>query len=168
MSKRRPFRCLGLGEVLWDLLPGGRQLGGAPTNFTYHAHALGAKAGLLSRVGNDELGREILTRLTRLGVDTDGVTVDPEAPTGTVSVALDAQGHASYTIHEKVAWDFLEFTPAVRRAAEEADVVCFGTLAQRHAIARDTIRAVLRTVPPRALRILDINLRQQFYSPALV
>jgi fructokinase len=167
MSTRRPFRCLGLGEVLWDLLPGGRQLGGAPTNFTYHAHALGAKAGLLSRVGNDELGREILTRLTRLGVDTDGVTVDPHAPTGTVSVALDAQGHASYTIHEQVAWDFLEFTPAVRRAAEEADAVCFGTLAQRHAIARDTIRAVLRTVPPRALRILDINLRQQFYSPAL-
>src|SRR5262245_24679595 len=106
MNARHPVRCLGLGEVLWDLLPGGKQLGGAPTNFAYHAHALGAKAGLLSRVGDDELGREILTRLRRLGLEMGGVTVDPKAPTSTVSVSLDPHGHATYVIHEDVAWDF--------------------------------------------------------------
>src|SRR5262245_290825 len=124
MSTRTPFRCLGLGEILWDLLPSGRQLGGAPANFAYHAHALGAKATVISRVGNDTLGSEILERLRQLGLEIAGVSVDPTAPTGTVSVALDAQGHASYTIHEPVAWDFLEFNEAVRSAAEQADAIC--------------------------------------------
>jgi fructokinase len=164
----RTFRCLGLGEVLWDLLPGGKQLGGAPANFAYHAHALGAQSWVISRVGADASGQEILERLRQLGLETDGVSVDPVAPTGTVSVALDEQGHASYTIHEQVAWDFLEITAPIQNAVAQADAICFGSLAQRHPVARSTIRRILETAPAGALRIFDINLRQHFHSPALV
>ena len=168
MSSPRKLLCLGLGEVLWDLLPAGKQLGGAPANFAYHAHALGAEALVVSRVGADPLGREILDRLRGLGLRTDGIPTDPAAPTGTVSVSLDARGHPSYTIHEGVAWDFLEAAPAVLRDAARADAICFGTLGQRHPVARAAIRTVLNAAPPAALRIFDINLRQQFWSREII
>ena len=163
----KPF-AIGVGEVLWDLLPSGKQLGGAPANFAYHAHALGAEALVVSRVGNDALGREIFDRLRGLGLRTDGLSVDPAAPTGTVSVALDAQGVPNFTIHENVAWDLLEAASAGEREATRANVICFGTLGQRHAAARAAIRAVLRSSPASALRIFDINLRQRFYSREVV
>src|SRR5512138_3734899 len=96
------FKLVGLGEVLWDLLPGGKQLGGAPANFAYHARALGADARIISRVGGDANGREIMERLEKLGVPTDCVERDPAAPTGTVSVQLAADGQPRFTIHENV------------------------------------------------------------------
>jgi fructokinase len=164
----RTFRCIGLGEVLWDLLPAGRQLGGAPANFAYHAHALGAAALAVSRVGNDPLGREILDRLRSLGLRTDGITTDLSAPTGTVSVALDAGGQPTFTIHENVAWDLLEAGEAMLREAARADAICFGTLGQRNPVARTAIRALLKAAPPAALRIFDINLRQHFWSRELI
>lgn len=164
MNPTGGFRCLGLGEVLWDLLPAGKQLGGAPANFAYHAHALGAEAQVISRVGQDALGREILDRLRALGLRTDGITTDPSAPTGTVSVKLDARGTPAYTIHENVAWDFLEAGQTECAAAAQADAVCFGTLAQRHQVARTTIRRLLQAVPSHALRVFDINLRQRYWS----
>jgi len=163
----KPF-AIGVGEVLWDLLPSGKQLGGAPANFAYHAHALGAEALVVSRVGDDVLGREILDRLHGLGLRTDGISVDPTAPTGTVSVALDAHGVPNFTIHEHVAWDLLEAGPAMRAGAARAHAICFGTLGQRHAVARAAIRAVLHAAAASALRIFDINLRQQFYSREVV
>lgn len=162
------FRCLGLGEVLWDLLPAGKQLGGAPANFAYHAHALGATARVISRVGRDAAGREILDRLCSLGLPVDGITEDPSAPTGTVSVKLDAQGTPAYTIHENVAWDFLQASPAVLAEATRADAVCFGSLGQRHPVARATIRQLLQAVPDHALRIFDVNLRQHYWSRELI
>ena len=168
MSASGRLRCIGLGEVLWDLLPAGKQLGGAPANFAYHAHALGAEALVVSRVGNDPLGREILDRLHRLGLRTDGITTDPSAPTGTVSVALDAHGTPTFTIHENVAWDFLAANTEVLDEASQADAVCFGTLGQRNPVARTAIRAVLKATPPTALRIFDINLRQHFWSRELI
>jgi fructokinase len=163
----RPL-IIGLGEVLWDLLPAGKQLGGAPANFAYHAHALGAEALMVSRVGNDALGREILDRLSGLGLRTGGITTDSSAPTGTVSVALDTEGQPTFTIHENVAWDFIEAGDAVLREAARADAICFGTLAQRHPVAHVAIRAVLDAAPPAALRIFDINLRQHFWSRELI
>lgn len=162
------FKLVGIGEVLWDLLPGGRQLGGAPANFAYHASALGAEARVVSRVGNDDLGREALDRLEKLGVPTDCVEVDGALPTGTVSVEVSADGQPRFTIHENVAWDRISGESAGRRAISAADAVCFGTLAQRSETSRRTIRALLKTMPVESLRILDVNLRQHFYSPELI
>ncbi len=168
MSAKRTYRCLGVGEVLWDLLPGGRQLGGAPANFAYHAHALGAEALVVSRVGNDALGREILERLRSLGLRTDGVTTDLSVPTGTVSVTLDAHGKPTFTIHENVAWDFTEAGQSILDEVSQVDAICFGTLGQRNPVARASIRAVLAATPPAALRIFDVNLRQQLWSRELI
>lgn len=162
------FKVIGVGEVLWDLLPAGKQLGGAPANFASHAHALGAEAIIVSKVGKDPLGIELVQALSDMGLPTHGILVDSAAPTGTVSVTLDGDGVPSFTIHENVAWDLLEAGPAALEAARGADAICFGTLAQRHPAARTAIRAIVEAAPPSALRILDINLRQHFYSARLL
>ena len=166
-TKNKPL-VLGVGELLWDLLPSGKQLGGATANFAYHAHALGAEALTVSRVGRDALGREILERLGSLGLRTDGISTDPSAPTGTVDVALDPQGKPTFTIHENVAWDSLEASPEILAEAAQASAICFGTLAQRNPLTRAAIRAVLKAAPVGTLRIFDINLRQRFWSPELI
>jgi fructokinase len=165
-----PLRCVGLGEVLWDLLPSGRLLGGAPANFAYHAAALGAEGRVVSRVGNDEPGRALLARLRELGLPVDAIAVDPAAPTGTVSVAMEAGGHPRYTIHEGVAWDRLEAGPAGLAAVAAADAVCFGSLAQRTPGARAAIAGLLDATPAPALalRIFDVNLRQHYHSPEVL
>jgi len=142
---------LGVGEILWDLLPSGKQLGGAPANFAYHAHALGAEAWPLSRVGDDALGREILTRLGELDLPTEGVAVDAEAPTGTVSVQF-LDGQPSYTIHENVAWDHLDLDDQALALATRADALCFGTLAQRSPQSSGTIRTLLAACARRSIR----------------
>ena len=160
---------VGVGEVLWDLLPAGKQLGGAPGNFAYHAAALGARGVVVSRVGDDDLGREALGRVKSLGLDPAFITTDPWRPTGTVEVRLDERGAADYVIHERVAWDYIPTTPALLDLAARADAVCYGTLAQRAPESRQTIRAFLAaTRPDGCLRVFDINLRQQDYSAALL
>ena len=166
----RPRRktVAGVGELLWDLLPGGKQLGGATTNFAYHAHALGAEAWVVSRVGEDPLGTEILDRFEVLGLPADLVTVDPLAPTGTVSVELSADGQPRFTIHENVAWDNLLATRAAHEVLGRADAVCFGSLAQRSPGARAAIRSLLSATPPQAVRVFDVNLRQHFFSQAVI
>src|SRR5436305_13659313 len=116
----KTFTILAIGEVLWDLLPSGRQLGGAPANFACHARALGADARLATRVGDDALGREVLERFRLLGLPTDTVAVDRGAPTGTVSVELGADGQPRFTIHEDVAWDRLTAGEPVLAAARAA------------------------------------------------
>ena len=156
------FKVLGVGEVLWDLLPAGKQLGGAPANFVYHARAMGADASLISRVGDDPLGREILERLFQAGVPACDVMLDAAHPTGTVDVELGADGQPRYIIHEDVAWDHLLADDT--GTAAEADAICFGTLAQRHEVSRASIRALLDATRPECLRVLDVNLRQNFYS----
>jgi fructokinase len=167
-TKRTQPLVLGVGEVLWDLLPGGKQLGGAPANFAYHARALGADALTVSRVGVDALGQEALGRIRALGLRDDGITADASAPTGTVTVALDDLGKPTFTVHEHVAWDFLAANEEVLQEASRADVVCFGTLAQRSPVSRSTIRQLLTAAPARALRIFDINLRQRFWSHEII
>jgi fructokinase len=161
-------KVVGLGELLWDMLPGGRQLGGAPANFAYHAGALGAEARVISRVGRDAGGRELLARLTQLGIGTAGIEEDPVAPTSTVTVSLGVDGQPCYTIHENVAWDALAGEAAARQAVATADAVYFGTLAQRSETSRRTIRTLLGLVPPTSLRIFDVNLRQHYHSRAII
>ncbi|MGP8201547.1 MAG: PfkB family carbohydrate kinase [Limisphaerales bacterium] len=162
------MNVIGIGEILWDLLPSGKQLGGAPANFAYHAGALGARSCVISRVGQDSLGVEILQRLQSLGLPTADIQVDPSAPTGTVSVTLSADGQPRFTIQENVAWDRLALEKSALAAAAEADAVSFGTLAQRREPARGTIQALLAVVRPGALRILDLNLRQHYFSRDII
>jgi len=161
-------KIVALGEVLWDLLPEGRMLGGAPANFAVHAHALGAEAHLVSRVGQDALGSEIIETLAAKGLPVDDVQVDPAAPTGTVSVELGAGGLPQYVIHERVAWDAIAATPGALAMMAGADAVCFGSLAQRSLVSRGGIRALVGATPERALRIFDINLRQHYFSTEIV
>ncbi|MEP6671916.1 MAG: carbohydrate kinase [Chthoniobacter sp.] len=156
------FQIIGVGEVLWDLLPTGRQLGGAPANFVCHAHALSAGARLISRVGDDPAGREIIARFQARGLPTDTIGVDTTAPTGSVSVVLDASGHPNYTIHENVAWDRIAADRVALDAVHAADAVCFGSLAQRTPFVRATVATLLAATRPDALRIFDINLRTPF------
>ena len=162
-GRDRPL-IVGLGEVLWDMLPDGRQLGGAPANVAFHAAALGGRGVVASCVGDDELGGEIRRRLRDAGLDDAAVAVDPSHPTGTVTVELDAAGEPTFTIHENVAWDFVPFTDAMRELARRADAVCFGSLAQRSAVSRETIRRCLAATRPECLRICDVNLRQSYFS----
>jgi fructokinase len=155
-------RIVAIGEVLWDLLPGGRQLGGAPANFAIHAHALGADARLISRVGDDELGHEVLDAFCRRGMPTDTITVDPTAPTGTVAVTIGPNGQPAYRIVEDVAWDRISLDDqASLESIANADAVCFGSLAQRSPRSRQTIRSVL-ALKPHAFRIFDVNLRAPY------
>ncbi len=166
-SNSKPL-VIGAGELLWDLLPSGKQPGGAPANFAYHARELGADALVISRVGNDPLGKEILGDLARLGLRTDGISIDPTVSTGTVAVSLDPHGKPTYTIQEPSAWDFIEAQKDILKIAARADAVCFGSLAQRHPTACAAIAAVIAATPPSALRIFDVNLRQHYWSPELI
>ncbi|MET0155542.1 MAG: PfkB family carbohydrate kinase [Rickettsiales bacterium] len=155
----------GIGEILWDVLPTGKQLGGAPSNFAYHAKTLmqdESLAYVVSRVGDDDHGREMLARLKFLRVNVDHVGVDPERVTGTATVRFDAEGAAQYDFGENVAWDAI---PALCRSfAGTVDAVCFGTLAQRSLQSREAIMRFLRETKPDCLRIFDVNLRQRYYS----
>jgi len=161
-------KILAVGEVLWDLLPAGKQLGGAPANFTYHCRSLGADARLVTRVGDDDLGREVLERFRLLGLPTESVQVDPEFPTGTVAVALAPDGQPRFTIHENVAWDRIRADEAALASAASADAVCFGSLAQRSEPARSAIRSLVSAARPGALRLFDVNLRPPFVERSVI
>jgi fructokinase len=155
---------VGLGELLWDLLPSGKQLGGAPANFAYITNLLGDTGIPASRIGDDSLGAEALQKLAQLGVSSDFVQRDPAHPTGTVKVEIDRAGQPRFEILQPVAWDFLEWTKPWAQLASEVDSVCFGSLAQRSAQSRSTIRSFLHATRPEAVRVFDVNLRQNFYS----
>lgn len=161
------FQVVGIGEMLWDVFPEGKRLGGAPTNFCCHCRQLGAEAIPVSAVGHDEFGREIVGILSTMGLPADQVAVDPVHPTGTVLVTLD-KGKPAYEITTDVAWDHIPMTPALAGLARRADAVCFGSLAQRGPVSCATIHDVLGTMNPEALKIFDVNLRQNFYSVELL
>lgn len=168
MTENKKNIVVGIGEILWDMLPSGKQLGGAPANFAYFAKALGAEAYMVSRVGGDRLGREILDKLNQLGFSRKYVAVDKSHPTGIVEVRLDKDGKPSYDIKQNVAWDFIEFSSGLRSLAEKTKAVCFGTLAQRSRVTRETIREFVASMPPSSLKVFDINLRQSFYNRKII
>ncbi|MGI8653736.1 MAG: PfkB family carbohydrate kinase [Pyrinomonadaceae bacterium] len=167
-SNDSPHTIVGLGELLWDVLPAGKQLGGAPTNFAYVARLLGNQAFVASRIGDDEHGHEALNRLEQLGLSTLYVQRDEKYSTGIVRVEIDAQGEASYTNSQDDAWDHLEYTPQWKELAMRADAVCFGTLAQRSTESRLTIQKFLQAMRPDALRIFDVNLRHSFVTAEML
>ncbi|MBX3732787.1 MAG: carbohydrate kinase [Verrucomicrobiae bacterium] len=157
-----------LGEVLWDLLPAGPQLGGAPANVAVHARSLGARAALVSRVGDDAPGRQAVAALAARGVDTAAVSTDPDLPTGTVGVELDATGKPRFIIHEPAAWDHLTAGSGARHLMATADAVCFGTLAQRNTRSREAIHGLLAASAASRLVLCDINLRPPFVDRTVV
>ena len=161
-------RIVSLGEVLWDLLPSGAVLGGAPANFAIHAHALGGDSKLVSCVGKDALGNEILKRFKDRGMSIELIGVDDERPTGSVLVTLASDGQPNYVIQENTAWDCIVSTTADQHAALSADAICFGSLAQRSPTSRTTIQSLAARAPATALRMFDINLRQAFYSREVI
>lgn len=164
----RNYITVGLGELLWDLLPQGKELGGAPANFAYMTSLLGDDGMVASRVGNDALGRAAARRLERLGLRASNVQLDSSHPTGTVKVEVDPTGQPSFDIAQNVAWDYFEWTPAWQSLAATADAVGFGSLAQRAKQSRETIRAFLKAMRPGAIRVFDVNLRQTYYSAAVL
>ncbi len=164
---REPHLILGLGELLWDVLPDGPRLGGAPANFTVMAARLGSHAVLLSRVGRDDLGRMALERLRPMPADTSFIETDHAHETGRVTVYFEA-GQPHYTIHHPAAWDFLELTDEWMRLAERADALCFGSLAQRSQESRQTIQTMAAQASSRCIRVFDVNLRTPFYSGEVI
>jgi fructokinase len=172
---------LGIGELLWDLLPTGAELGGvpsdrsspmgllggAPANFAVMAGQLGDRALILSRVGNDELGRKATERLKRLPCGADSLQLDSDQPTGRVTVEFH-HGQPQYTIHQPAAWDFLELTQSWLQLAEKADAICFGSLAQRSAASRQSIQALAARTGDACVRVFDVNLRPPFCSGQVI
>ena len=155
---------VGMGEALWDVLPEGKKIGGAPANFAYHVSQFGFDSRVVSAVGRDELGEEILKVFNEKKLKMQIEQVD--YPTGTVQVTLDDEGVPCYEIKEGVAWDNIPFTDELKRLALSTRAVCFGSLAQRNDVSRATINRFLDTMPDidGQLKIFDINLRQDFYS----
>jgi fructokinase len=166
--KQKKYTIVGIGELLWDLFPGKKQLGGAPANFSYMTHLLGDAGIIASRLGADSLGTEARQALLTLRVDASHVQTDRVHPTGAVVVHLAADGQPSYEIIEPVAWDFLEWTPQWQALARRADAVCFGSLSQRSRVSHETVRTFLRWTEPTALRVFDVTLRQNFYSRSVL
>lgn len=155
---------VGMGEALWDMLPEGKKIGGAPANFAYHVSQFGFDSRVVSAIGRDELGDEILNVFAEKQVKHQIERVD--YPTGTVQVKLDSEGIPCYEIKEDVAWDNIPFTNGLKQLAADTHAVCFGSLAQRSEVSRATINQFLDHMPNTddTLKIFDINLRQHFYS----
>lgn len=155
---------IGMGEALWDVLPEGKKIGGAPANFAYHVSQFGLPSFVVSAVGDDALGKEILENLSTKGMNMLINTVP--YPTGTVQVEIDAAGIPQYDIKENVAWDNIPFNETLENLAKDTKAVCFGSLAQRNVVSRETIGKFLDTIPAEndPLIIFDINLRQGFFT----
>ena len=152
---------VGIGEILWDMLPSGKALGGAPANFAYHAMRFGEEGWAVSAVGDDALGREILDIVASKKLK--NLIAISDKPTGTVEVELDSRGVPSYNIMEDVAWDNIPFTPEMEGLAKRADAVCYGSLVQRMK-SRESVLRFVRAMRPEALKVFDINLRQHYYD----
>ena len=162
------FRVGGLGEVLWDALPSGEAFGGAPANFTCHCRSLGAEAYIISAVGADERGSAAIEFLGNHGVSVSGLAICGDRETGVVQVTLDEKGKPDYEICEGVAWDSIPLNAEMRIIAGKLDAVCFGSLCQRDPESRRTIRQLLASTRPEALRVFDINLRQNYHDAELI
>lgn len=157
---------VGLGEALFDCLPEGRKLGGAPANFAYHVSQFGLKGCAISAIGDDELGEEIVETFER--VNLTHILPKVEQPTGTVKVTLDEKGVPQYEICLGVAWDNIPLTDEMLEVAKNAQAICFGALAQRSEVSRKTIQAFLDAAPKEAMRVFDINLRQNWFTAEVI
>lgn len=159
---------VGMGEALWDVLPEGKKIGGAPANFAYHVSQFGLPSRVVSAIGNDPLGREIVENFTSKGLN--HLIEEVPYPTGTVQIEIDPAGVPQYDIKENVAWDNIPYTARLEALAGQTRAVCFGSLAQRNVVSRDTINRFLDAMPQTAdsLVVFDVNLRQGFYTKEIL
>jgi fructokinase len=161
------LNAIGIGEVLWDLLPTGKLVGGAPSNFAYHTQQQGASSCIVSAVGNDSNGNEIKEALLKKNLTTDYIqTVD--YPTGTVDVNLNSSGEPSYSINENVAWDYISLPKNIDKQIKHTAILCFGSLAQRNAYTRNSIKKIIQKVNDDCLIVFDINIRQSYYNKEII
>jgi fructokinase len=165
---KESFNVIGLGELIWDIMPNCKQLGGAPSNFAYMAGLLGNRAIIASRVGRDELGDEAINTLEALHVSGHFIQRDDAHPTGVVHVTIDEHGEANFKPNSNSAWDYLQMTPEWAELARTADAVCFGTLGQRREQARETIKRFLESTRAECLRVFDVNLRHSFFTAEML
>ena len=161
------YDVVSFGEILWDMLPKGKQLGGAPANFAYHCQQQGVASCCISAVGTDDLGNELTALLKELNINNKIQRLD-QLPTGVVDVKLSAQGHPSYIIKEEVAWDYIEPKESLYKLVREAKVFCFGTLVQRSKTSRDTLMQLLDNIAEDTWVVFDINIRQGYYTQELI
>jgi fructokinase len=168
MSHSTQPAVIGLGELLWDCFADSRRPGGAPANVAFQANQLGCRGIVCSRVGHDLLGDELVAFLAQQGLLTDGIQHDAEHPTGTVTVDTSEPSHPTYVIHEQVAWDYLQLDDSWKTLMAQASAVCFGTLAQRSPVSRETIQQALAITGPECLVVYDVNLRQKWYERSWV
>jgi len=159
----KPKKVIGIGELLWDVLPAGKRIGGAPVNFIHYVNQSGCEGYAVSAVGSDASGDELRAKFSSLGLDAAYVQRNG-FPTGSVGVTLDDKGVPTYDIYENVAWDNIATDDATLALASQADAVCWGSLAQRSDVSRKTILAVVDAVRADALKVFDINLRQSYYD----
>lgn len=159
---------VGMGEALWDVLPEGKKIGGAPANFAYHVSQFGLPGYVVSAVGDDALGREIVENFTSKGLNQ--LIAEVPYPTGTVQVEIDQAGIPQYDIKENVAWDNIPYTDSLEALAKRTKAVCFGSLAQRNVVSRETINRFLDAMPQSddSLVVFDVNLRQGFYNKEIL
>lgn len=159
---------VGLGEALWDMLPAGRQIGGAPANFAYHAGQFGHRAYAVSAVGRDELGQELISKFEEAKLNM--VIPQVDYPTGTVGITLNESGIPQYEIREDVAWDNIPVSEELLALAQDTSAVCFGSLAQRNIVSRRTIQRFLEAMPDnrQTFKIFDVNLRQNYYDREVI
>jgi fructokinase len=162
-----PKKIAAFGELLWDLLPDRKVLGGAPANFIYRINSFGDNGTLLSKVGNDKAGREAREALKKLGVSDENIQTDYEFPTGSVKVKIDSYGNADYNIITDVAYDHIEINAEMIDAFSQASCVCFGTLVQRYGISKNTLRELIHESPD-VVKFLDINLRKNCYTASSI
>jgi fructokinase len=158
---------IGIGELLWDILPSEKKLGGAPCNFVYHAQQQGANGMVISAIGDDNLGMEIMEVLKEKKIFTGLIQVN-DRPTSKVDVTLSRGGVPEYCIHENVAWDYIKFNQKIAKKVAEADIICFGSLAQRSVISRQSIEKILKSCKADALIVYDINLRQSYFGKEII
>lgn len=159
---------VGMGEALWDVLPEGKKIGGAPANFAYHVSQFGLPSCVVSAIGDDALGKEIIENFTSKGLDQ--LIAEVPYPTGTVQVEIDQTGIPLYDIKENVAWDNIPYSEHLDALAKRTKAVCFGSLAQRNVVSRETINHFLDTMPKDddSLIVFDVNLRQGFYNKKIL
>ncbi|MDR1491849.1 MAG: carbohydrate kinase [Planctomycetaceae bacterium] len=164
----KPYRIFAIGETLWDMLPNGKKVGGAPGNFAYHCRQLGANADVVSAVGEDELGRELLAFYRSVGLSTQSIVIDSQHPTGAVDVVLTEEKKAIYTFRSNVAWDHLHANEETLSALYRTDAICYGTLAGRGKESFEELKKMIAAVPKTALKVFDLNLRKPHYTKETV